>query len=369
LGEDQREIAARLQEMGFYVLEVHGVRGRGFNPFRIIAQRIVNPIFGGASVYQMAVFYRQFGIMVRSGMTVGHALSSLSTQGGSRVLRKVAQESLTFVQSGGRLSEAFARYPWVFPELHISLLRAAETGGTMDRMLSKIADYLEREHGIRQRLRLATLYPKILVLAVIFIPRLPVLVLEGFDSYRHQTIGTLGPILAAVAALWVLHRLLSQIGAFRYVQDVVKLAAPRVGNMVRMLALAKFYRVLGAMYAAGTPISQAMNHAADASGNWFLTKRLRRASPLVAQGMQLSAALEATRVLPPMALDMISTGEQTGNIDEMLDKVAEYTENEAEVGVIQSTVVLGILLVLCVAAYIGSFVIHFWVGTYQNMSE
>ena len=369
VGEDQRQVVSRLQEMGFYVLEVRPVRGAGFNPFRVISRRIVNPIFSGASVYQMAVFYRQFATMVRSGMPVSQALGSLRSQGGSRVLRKVAAESMSFVQSGGRLSEAFARYPWVFSEVQISLLRAAETGGVIDKMLARIADYLEREHGVRQRLRLATLYPKILLLAVIFIPRLQTLLLEGFDPYWRQTAGVLVPILAVVIGLWALHRLLSQIGAFRYAMDVAKLATPKVGGMIRMLALSKYYRVLGAMYAAGTPLSQAMNHAADACGNWYLTWRLRRAAPLVAQGTQLSVALDAARVLPPMALDMISTGEQTGNVDEMLDKAAEYTENEAEVRVIQSTVILGILLVLCLATYIGWFVIHFWAGAYKNMVE
>ena len=371
IGEDEREVAARLQEMGLYVLEVREIRerGRSFNPLAPVMRRLWNPIFGGASVYQLAVFYRQFAVMVRSGMTIGQALGSLRSQGGSRALRRVAGEALGLVQSGEKLSDTLARYPWIFPELHVSLIRAAETGGTMDAMLARIADYLEREHGVRQKLRLATLYPKLLILAVILIPRMPVLILEGFDSYFHETLGVIGPILVALAVLWAAFRILSQIGAFRYALDMVKLAVPKIGKMVRMLALSKFYRVLAAMYAAGTPISQALAHAADASGNWFLTGRLRRSAPLVGQGMQLTAALDASRVIPRMALDMIATGEQTGNIDEMLDKAAEYTENEAEVGVIQSTVILGLLLLLGVAGYIGWFVLGFWVGTYSNLMK
>ncbi|MCX6377049.1 MAG: type II secretion system F family protein, partial [Armatimonadetes bacterium] len=113
--------------------------------------------------------------------------------------------------------------------------------------------------------------------------------------------------------------------------------------------------------------SQSLIHAANASGNTFLAGRLRSAAPPVDRGTRLSDALKATRVLPRMALDMISTGEQTGNMDEMLDRVAEYTENEAEVAVFQSTLILGVLLLLAVAAYVGIFVVQYYVGMYRNV--
>lgn len=370
IGEDQRAAVERLQTMGYFVLGVHEIRkrqGGAFNPLGLLERWFVAPIFSGASAYELAIFYRQFATMVKSGMTVVQAMNSLRTQGGSRRLRKIAVETAPFLQAGGHLSEAFARYPWMFPELHISLLRAGEAGGTLDRMLERIADYLEREHAVRQKLRLATLYPKLLVLAVILIPPFPLLILEGFAPYARATLGLLLPMAAVLLVLWVLFRLLYQIPAFRYSLDLAKLAVPKVGKTVKMLALSKFYRVVAAMFAAGAPLSQGLAHAADASANWYLATRLKTAIPWIEQGRSLSESLEHTRVLPRMALDMLATGDQTGNIDGMLDKAAEYTENEAEVATVQSTIVVGVLLLLCVAAYIGYFVVQFYVGQYGNV--
>lgn len=367
--EDRRSAVARLQEMGFYVLEVREAPhvGASINPLSLFARFVFNPIFGGVSIGPLAMFYRQFATMLRSGMSVSQAMSSLRVQGGSRVLRKAAGETLDYVSNGGKLSEAFARYPWVFPELHISLIQAAEASGNLESMVNKIADYLERENSIRTRLRIATLYPKILVLAVIFIPKFPILIMEGFDAYRRETMRILFPILAAVAGIWVGYRLLVQIPPIKYFSDAVKVAVPKLGKTVRMLALCKFYRVLAAMYAAGTPLSRGLTHAASATGNWYMTTRLKSAASVVDRGQPLTDALRRTGVLPGMALDMIATGEQTGNVDEMLDKAAEYTESEAEVAVFQSTVILGVVLIIAIASYIGWFVVQFYLGQYNNV--
>ena len=370
--EDQDAVVERLQEMGHYVLEVRETReplDTSLGPYQLLVRWFIHPIFSGARAYDLAIFYRQFATMVKSGMTLVQSMSSLCEQGGSRRLRRIASESLPFLQAGGRLSDAFARYPWVFPELHISLLRAGEVGGTLDKMVERIAGYLEREHGVRQKLRVATLYPKILVLAVIFIPQFPILLLEGFKPYARATLGLLLPIGGALLALWVAYRLLYQMPAFRCGLDLVKLAVPKIGTTVRMLALSKFYRVLAAMSAAGASVSQAVAHAAKASGNWYLATRLQEAIPRVEQGMSLCESLRRTGVLPPMALDMLATGEQTGNVDGMLDKAAEYTENEAEVATLQSTVVVGVLLLLGIAAYIGWFVVGFYVSQYTNVMD
>lgn len=370
--DDQRSAIGRLQEMGYFILEIHEVRERSakkWNPMYLFIRWLVNPIFSGATAYELAIFFRQFATMVKSGMNVLQSLSSLRNQGGSRRLRKIAAESVPFVQAGGKLSDAFARYPWMFPELHISLIRAAEEGGTLDSMLVRIAEYLEREHGIRQKLRLATLYPKLLILAVILIPNLHLLLLNGFKPYFKATIVVLIPVLVGLLVLWVAYRLLYQIPAFRYGIDVVKLAIPKVGKMVKMLAMSKFYRVLGAMYAAGAPLSRGITHAANASGNWYLTTRLRTAVPAVERGAPLTEALKSTGVLPSMAADMLATGEQTGNVDEMLEKAAEYTESEAETATVQSTIIVGVLMLLIVAGYIGFKVVEFWTGHYANLMD
>ena len=372
VAEDQRSAIERLQKMGYFILDIEEERpraeGRSLNPGKLFLQWFIYPIFAGASPYQLMIFYRQFATMIKSGMTLVHAMSSLRTQGGCRRLKKVAGEVLPILESGGKLSDAFAMHPWVFPELHISLIRAGETGGMLDTILERIADYLEREHNIRQKLRMSTLYPKILVLAVILIPRFPLLLLDGFKSYFRATIGVILTLGLGILALWVVFRLLSQIPAFRYGLDLVKLAIPKLGKTVRQLALAKFYRVLATMSAAGAPLSQGIFHAAQASGNWYLATKLKRAVPDIEQGKTLTDALKRTRALPYIGLDMIATGEQAGNLDGMLDKAADYSENEAEVGTVQATIIVGVLLLLLVASYIGLIVVGFYAGQYANVT-
>ena len=373
VADDQRTAIERLQKMGYFILDLREQKAREESPRGakndfFLLRWFIYPIFAGAAPYQLMVFYRQFATMIKSGMTVIHAMGALRTQGGSRRLRKVAGEVLPILESGGKLSDAFAMHPYVFPELHISLIRAGEAGGMMDTILERIAEYLEREHRVRQTLRMSTLYPKILVLAVIFIPPLHILLLEGLKPYLQATIGSVILIAGVVLALWVVFRLLSQIAAFRYGLDCLKLAIPRLGKTIRLLALSKFYRVLAAMSAAGAPLSQGIANAALASGNWFLAKRLRTAVPSVEQGQTLTDSLRRTRVLPYIGLDMIATGEQSGNLDGMLDKAAEYSENEAEVGTVQATLVAGIVLLLIVAGYIGLTAIRFYTGYFANVT-
>lgn len=371
--EDKHSAVKELQKMGYFILDIQVTKAQSekpktdMSPVGLFVQWIVNPILAGATIGDLAIFYHQLTAMVKSGMSLVEAMSSLRTQGGNRRLRKIAVETMEFIHAGGKLSDAFARYPWMFPELQISLLRAGETGGTLDKMLERIADYLDKEQQLRQKLRMSTLYPKILVLAVIFIPALPTLLAPGgnFASYLRATLGTLVPILLIILGLWVVYSLLYQIPAFKYAIDCLKLSLPKIGKTVRMLALSKFYRVLAAMYAAGAPVSQGMTQAADACGNWFLASRLKAVVPMMEQGRSFRESIGSARVLPQMALDMLATGEQTGKIDEMLDKAAEYTENEAEVSTVQMTLILGVLLLLGVALYIGSMVIGFW-GGYAN---
>lgn len=371
--EDQRSAIERLQKMGYFILDLREERTReetprgaksGFFLFRWF----IYPIFAGASPYQLMVFYRQFATMIKSGMTLIHAMGALRTQGGCRRLKKVASEALPILESGGKLSDAFSMHPWVFPELHISLIRAGETGGMLDNILERIADYLEREHKIRQTLRMSTFYPKILVLAVIMIPKAHILLLEGFKPYIRETGGVIVTLGLGILALWAAFRLLSQIAGFRYGLDCIKLAIPKLGITVRQLALAKFYRVLAAMMAAGAPLSQGLFSAAQASGNWYLATKLKTAVPDIEHGKTLTEALRATKAVPYIGLDMIATGEQTGNLDGMLDKAADYSENEAEVGAVQATVLTGVLLLILVAGYIGLTVIRFYAAQYANVN-
>jgi type II secretory pathway component PulF len=226
---------------------------------------------------------------------------------------------------------------------------------------------MERDYKIRQRLRMATLYPKLLVLAVIFIPSLPTLVLEGGRPYLDETLARLVPLLLWVTGLYVGYLLLCQVPVFRYGVDLCKLAIPKIGSTVKMLGLSKFYRAFASLYDAGTSPSMAISHASRVCGNWFLTRKLQSAIPMVESGRSFTEAMEQTRIMPRMAIDMLAVGEQAGNVAEMVDKVADFTENEAEVQTHQMTMILGVLLILGVALFIGFQVVGYYMGYYNQI--
>ncbi|MBP6963130.1 MAG: type II secretion system F family protein [Armatimonadetes bacterium] len=369
---NRREAVASLQGMGYWVLDAReiGDRCRGSSsPLALLTRWFSTPIFGGAPVKALSVYYRQLATMVAAGMSLAQVLDSLGRKAPTGRLSAVSREAARHVQGGGQLSDAFARHPSLFPDIHISLLKAGEAGGSMDLMLNRIADYLEREHALRQRLRMATLYPKMLLLAFIFIPSAPKLVLSGSKEYLETTLPQLIGILLWIGVIWVAYRLLYQVAAFRWAADMLKLVVPGVGALVRMLALSKFYRALGSLYGAGTSPYQAIVRSADACGNLYLARRLREAAPAVQNGGAFTDAMRHAGVMPPLALDMLATGEATGSIPEMMDKVAEFAESESEVGIHRLTMILGVLLILAAGVYIGIQVVGFYIHQYAGALE
>lgn len=371
---DERTAAIDLQQKGYYILSIGKLHGdprtsiaRPKNIFDVFCRWFYNPIFGGATVAQLAFFYRQLASMIKSGIPLVQAMSSLRTRAGNRRLRKIANETMEYLRQGGRLSESFSRYPWMFSEMQIHLLRAGEEAGTLDHTVERIADMLDREVRLRHRLRLATLYPKILVLAVIFIPAFPVLVFQGPQAYFDKTIANIIPVALYLVVIWVLYRILYQLSAFRCLIDHLKLCLPGIGKIVRSACLARFYRVFAAMVAAGVPLSQGLKFASDSSGNSVIGSRLKKAIPNIERGQSLTGSLAETRVLPTVAIEMLGTGEQTGSVDSMLDKVAEYTENDLETVTAQSTIILGVILLLGIAAYVGKVVVTFYLTQYGKL--
>jgi type II secretory pathway component PulF len=229
-------------------------------------------------------------------------------------------------------------------------------------MLTRTADYLEREYAIRLQIKQRTLYPKLLLVAAIFIPALPTLLFQGAVAYLRETVGTVVPWLLIGIALWILLRFLSQIQAFRALYDAVKLLIPGLGAIVRRFSVGKFCRSLAALYGAGVPVPRAMRTSADACDNAAISGAVYRQTPRVERGEPLSAALAATGLFSPVVLGMVTTGEQSGDMEGMLQKVADYQEQEAEHSTRQLVVVLGVVVYLAIALFVASKIVGFWGG-------
>jgi type II secretory pathway component PulF len=369
--ETNQRAVARLREMGLWVTALNPIGGgaaRERRPQRSFAEEFVYPIKSFVSEKDKALFYRQLHAMVAAGMPLYQALTSLGEQTTNGRVRMVVQQMAQQVLNGGRISDIMARYPWLFTRLEVRMVEAGELGGLMEEILRRLADYLEREYNLRLQIKQRTLYPKILLVALIFIPSVVTWFLHGFTAYITDIAATWAWPFVTLIALVIVFRFMLKSAAFRDLYDQVKLSVPVIGPLVRKLAIARFARSMAALYHAGVAVPTAMVASGEASGNAMLERTMTRTARSVEGGASLTQSLVLTRFFPSMFTGMVSTGEQTGNLDETLDKAAEYYENEANHATIQLVVILGVLLLLSMAVFIGMKVIGFWTGFYGGVT-
>lgn len=362
--EDPRRAAGIVREMGLLPLDVYPERtANAQQAEQMVMQKVVYPVYSGVSVRDLAIFYRQLATAVRAGIPIHRALISVAENTGKPRLRRMVQTVVNDLMQGKPLAQAMRKQPHVFDELQIALIQAGEESGLLDNMLERLADYLERDYKLRLKIRAGTFYPKVLLVAGIFIPKIPILVVGGgLIPYLRETVGWAGPILLAVLAIVALVRIALQVEPLREAYDSLKLMFPGIGGLVRQLAMARFSRAMAALFSAGVPLQRAIALSALAADNYYLTKRLRSAVTAVEHGQSLSSAFQQTGVMPPLVLDMLRTGESTGSVDAMMDKVAEYYEQETDVKSHQAVIALSVGVYLLIALWIASMIIGFWQG-------
>jgi type IV pilus assembly protein PilC len=369
--ESDSGAAAALREQGLWVTHLRaadsGGRVRGRSPLPPGAEssawkRMRSPV----SLRDLSIFYRQLFTLLNAGMPIYQSLESLShpAQSPNSELRRVVVSLGRHVLGGGRLSAAMERFPWLFDRMQVRLVEAGESGGMLVEILQRLADYTEREYEIRMEVKRRTLYPRILLAALIVIPAVPALVLGGWGPFLREIWGTVQWLVLGVAPVVLALRYLVTTRAGREYYDQLKLALPVFGKLVRKLTVARFARTLAALYSAGVPIMSSVELAGEASGNAMLERRAHGMALLLEQGAPLSQVMASSGFFTPMVLGMVATGENTGNLDGMLNRAAEYYEEEARHAVIQLTVVLGVLLLLGMALLIAIKVIGFWGGFY-----
>ena len=372
----------KVRELGFTPAKVRALEYKRAksNLGQIFVETFVYPVSSGVKLKELAVFYRQFATMIKAGIPLYQSLVTMEAQTRNAKLKGILRDCQAQVQSGGRLSEVFSAFPWVFSELQIEMIRAAEHGGMLDDMLLRIADYLEQEMALRQLVNRLTLYPKIVVFTALFIlgksffadftPAFSKLIIGamgkmnyGLWEYLNDTLFFLifmGLIIFGVVAFCRIS--LFQSEAARESYERFKMSIPMLGPAVRGFALAKFGRAFGAMYAGGLPLNAAIRVGGNASGSAVIKNATQRAILITEKGVMLSQAFRETGVFPPIVVDMLHTGEQTGNMDSMMTKAAEYLENEASSKAHLNAHIFATVVYLIVAIFVGMAVIKFYGG-------
>lgn len=348
------------------------------NP-RFATAPLVSQPFLRASSKDLSSYFRQLGAMMHAGTTLGAALHSMREHAPNAALRNASQQIEARIMSGEPFSASMGAFPGLFTPLQIGMISAGERGGFMVEMFQRLARYSERDYDLQQTVKRETNYPKLLVFASILIPSAVPLVVGMVNKDRNPWAAWLAqvwfPFLAigvavfAYRAINYVSPLTAHKSAPKLLLDRAKLLLPVGGKVARGLATAKFCRALGALYSAGVSPGESVRLSAAACGNAAIAESAIRIVPRLEHGETLTACLKSTGHFPSTVMQVMAVGEQSGNLDEQLDKAADFLENDAEVAIKQSVQVFSILVFLMIAIYIGIQVAQQYLGYFNNMLD
>lgn len=307
------------------------------------------PFAGRVRADELVAFARQLADLLRVGITLNKALDTLARQAPHTELGRIIDNLRADVSSGTPLSEAMSQYPRVFPTLTVSLLEAGETGGFLEDALERVASFQEKQQELASRIKAAMAYPVLLAtmgtatvifLLVFFIPKFTLIFADmgGVLPWPTRVMMALSDFLSeyglfllagAALAVFLGFRVLATDGG-RLAFDRLRLRVPVLGALFRRTAIARFGRVLGTLLHSGVSILDALEITRKAVGNRHVAEGLDRARTLVKEGRRLAEPLREMAEFPPMVVDMIAIGEETGNLDEVLVKVADNYDKQVD---------------------------------------
>jgi type IV pilus assembly protein PilC len=333
----------------------------------------------------LTVMTRQLSTMVSSGMTLLRAFYVLEEQVENKGLKAALEGVREDIEAGLLLSDALARHPKIFSPLYVAMVKAGETGGILEESLMRVADQLEKDDSLRRQVKSAMMYPAVVLsFAVIVLVALMAFIVPVFVNVFKEFGGEL-PVITkftvslsnALTGFWYLW-ILGTVGAFvgfkkwrmsswgRPQWDAFRLKIPmKIGDTVQKISLARWSRTFSALYAAGVPILTAIEVTGQTSGNWVLQKAMDDVVESVKNGGQIAAPLRNAPIFPPMVAQMIAVGEETGGLDTMLSKVADFYEDEVAAAVKALTSILEPIMIIFVGAIVGFVVIAMYMPMFK----
>jgi type IV pilus assembly protein PilC len=378
-------VVSRLREMGYLPISVKP-RSRLSGHTEITIPGLTNRV----KLAELAVATRQLATMIDSGLSVVRSLAILATQVESKELARVLGEVRLEVERGSSLSAACAQHPKVFSHLFVTMVQAGEAGGSLDAVLQQLATTMEKQAALNRKIRSAMTYPAVvLTVMVVIFTALLVFVVPIFKRIFTQLHATLpGPtqavlkVSAIVTSPWVLvvlGVLVVGLVAFRRwigtdrgrrAFDGFKLKPPVFGPLLHKVALARFAGTLSSLVAAGVPILESLDICSDTSGNQVVADALQSAKNGVREGRSLADCLkEHEAVVPSLVTQMVEVGEQTGALDAMLRKAADFYDQEVETTVANLTQLLEPMLTVIMGAGVGTMVICMYLPMFDYIKH
>ena len=333
-------------------------------------------------------FTRQFATMIGAGLPMVQCLEILAQQSESPELREVIGKVKQSVQSGSTLADALSRHKKAFDDLYVSMVDAGEIGGALDQILLRLATYREKADALVRKVRGALVYPAVIVTVAIGVTFImltyivpvfakmfeglgaelpaPTQMVLKLSAFLRNNILT-GAILLIL--LCVFYRWYSRTNKGRLLIDKFKLKAPLLGSLLRKTAISRFTRTLGTLISSGVSILDALEITAKTAGNRVIQDAIKRSVVSIAEGETITHPLKETGVFPPMVTQMISVGEKTGGLDDMLQKIADFYDEEVDAAVAALTSIIEPVIIVVMGAVIGGILIAMYLPMFEIIGK
>ncbi|TFD86490.1 type II secretion system F family protein [Cryobacterium lactosi] len=341
----------------------------------------------GVGLKDLAIMSRQMATMIGSGLSLLRTLNILAEQTESKPLAKILTQVRDEVETGVSISDAFAKHAQSFPPIMINMVRAGETGGFLDGALESIAANFEKEVKLRGTIKSAMTYPVIvLIMSLVSVMIMLIFIVPIFEkmfsglgsglpvptmilvNLSHAMVYVVPVLVVASVIFGLWWRKNKHTEQVRMRVDPVKLRLPVFGNLLRKIAVARFSRNFANMIGAGVPILQALKIVGETSGNWVIENALMKVAESVRQGQSISGPLILHPVFPPMVTQMIAVGEDAGSLEIMLNKIADFYDQEVESSTEQLTAAIEPLLIAFLGVVIGGMVIALYMPIFSIAS-
>jgi type IV pilus assembly protein PilC len=376
----KQDVADQLKQRGLIVVDIG-------NKYR--SRELNIELFSRVKAAELAVATRQLSTMVTAGMPILRALQVLEGQTRSKLLKETVAAARSDVEAGLLLSDAIERHPKVFGPLYVAMVRAGEAGGMLDQSLRRTADQLEKDASLRRQIRAATIYPALVIsFAVIVLIALVAFLIPVFESVFKQFGGhlpTLTQFMVGFSHLirhqWYILLFGVPVVFFAFFKwkkskfgrpkwDAFKLRIPmKIGDVVQKVCIARWSRTLSSLTSAGVPIMQALDITGKTAGNAVIESAMGDVIASVKTGGTISDPLQASSAFPPMVGHMVGVGEETGALDAMLGKIADFYEDEVAAAVKALTSILEPAMIIFVGGIVGVIVISMYLPLFDVYNQ
>jgi len=332
----------------------------------------------------LAVFTRQFATMIDAGLPLVQCLDILAKDQTNPMMKKALIQVKEEVESGATFADALSKHPKIFDELYVNLVAAGEVGGILDTILTRLAEYIEKAEKLIKQIKGAMVYPivvltiAVVIVAVLMIKVIPVFAkmfadlgqdLPAFTqmviNMSEWTQSNWYVVLGVIAAIIIVYKLTARNPKGRFILDSAFLKLPVFGDLIRKSTVARFTRTMGTMVSSGVPILDALEITAKTAGNKVVEQDIMRVRDSISEGKTLAEPLQESKVFPSMVVQMIGVGEQTGAMDAMLQKIADFYEDEVDAAVAALTSLMEPILILFLGVVVGGIAIAMYLPIFS----